>query len=133
MKIDLLDSEISNFSLQTSWHFMTCPAENECLNNHHNCDKVTQICIDTDSGFKCQCNEGYEEVDSECRPICSQGCQHGDCVEPEKCLCHFSYIGQSCDIECECNGHSQCQSTTQTNKCLDCKNNTMGDQCQHCK
>ena len=129
----------SNLSpiLQTSWNFMACPAENECLNNHHTCDPVTQICIDTLEGFECKCNVGYYQdlVDESggCKPICSQGCKHGDCVEPEKCRCHFSYVGESCDISCECNGHSECESTTQRNKCLDCKNNTMGSQCQHCK
>ena len=44
--------------LQTSWNFMKCPPENECLNNHHTCDPVTQKCIDTLEGFECKCNQG---------------------------------------------------------------------------
>ena len=131
--------------LQTSWHFMTCPAENECRNDHHNCDPVTQKCINTADGYDCLCNEGYFENNStgdsktgdpkkrKCEPICSQGCQNGDCVAPEKCKCHFGFVGESCDVECLCNGHSECESTTQRDKCLDCKNNTMGEQCQFCK
>ena len=120
--------------LQTSWNFMKCPPENECLNDHHTCDPVTQVCIDTLEGFQCKCNVGYQqELDGSCKPICSQGCRHGDCVEPDKCQCHFSFVGKSCDIGCQCNGHSQCQSPSQRDKCLDCKNNTMGDQCQFCK
>ena len=44
--------------LETSWNFMRCPPENECLNNHHSCDPVTQVCIDTLEGFECKCNDG---------------------------------------------------------------------------
>ncbi len=119
--------------LSTSWHFQSCPPENECSNGHHNCDPQTQICIDELDGYKCVCNDGYEEVNGKCRPVCSQGCHHGDCVEPEVCKCHFSFVGDSCEFPCQCNGHSDCSSAEERDKCLDCRNNTMGDQCQFCK
>ena len=47
--------------------------------------------------------------------------------------CHFSYVGESCDTACKCNQHSECAGVDQLDVCLDCKNNTMGSQCQHCK
>ena len=41
-----------------TWHFLQCPAENECENGHHDCD-VTQQCNDTLHGYECSCAEGY--------------------------------------------------------------------------
>ena len=120
-------------SLQTSWDFFQCPPENECLNGHHDCDPKTQVCQDTLDGYTCKCNDGYEEIDGLCKPICSQGCVNGDCIEPGKCKCHFSFVGDSCEVACDCNGHSDCLSSQQRKECLECKNNTMGNQCQHCK
>ena len=119
--------------IKTSWHYFTCPAENECQNGHHDCDPITQKCRDTLDGFTCQCNEGYEEVDGICKPICKQGCENGDCIAPGKCKCHFSFVGDSCQVPCECNGHSDCLSSTEKTQCLECHNNTMGNQCQFCK
>ena len=46
--------------LQTSWHYLVCPEENECANGHDNCDSVSEVCIDKDIGFGCDCNVGYE-------------------------------------------------------------------------
>ena len=40
-------------TLHTSWNFMDCPPENECMNQHHTCDPVTQLCLDTVEGYKC--------------------------------------------------------------------------------
>ena len=41
-----------------SWHFLQCPAENECANGNHDCD-VTEECDDTLLGFACRCRDGF--------------------------------------------------------------------------
>ena len=77
--------------LQTSWHYLTCPRENECSNGHHDCDPVSDVCLDKDDGFSCDCNVGYnrtndgeDESAGSCEPVC-QACDHGDCVKPGEC------------------------------------------------
>jgi len=77
--------------LQTSWHYLTCPRENECSNGHHDCDPISEVCIDSDDGFSCDCNVGFnrtkgvdENSEFTCQPVC-QSCVHGDCVKPGEC------------------------------------------------
>ena len=59
-------------------------------------------------------------------PHCSSPCgNHGVCAEPDKCECDFHWIGAQCDVECECNKHSNCESIDKKKVCVDCQNNTM--------
>ncbi|CAH0390198.1 unnamed protein product [Bemisia tabaci] len=116
-----------------SWHYVSCPPENECLNNHHTCDNVSEECVDQERGFHCICGHGYKSNGVECVPVCSQGCVRGVCVKPNQCQCDFGYVGANCSIQCQCNGHSNCAGPDQLNKCLECHNNTVGPQCEKCK
>ena len=34
----------------TSWHYDTCPPENECLNGHHSCHATSEVCHDKPQG-----------------------------------------------------------------------------------
>jgi len=43
-----------------SWHYVQCPPENECVNNHHTCDNISEQCVDLPEGFKCVCGQGYK-------------------------------------------------------------------------
>ena len=43
-----------------SWHYMSCPAEDECANGHHGCDVKRQNCVDAPHGYSCRCKQGYE-------------------------------------------------------------------------
>ncbi|XP_059823923.1 multiple epidermal growth factor-like domains protein 8 [Hypanus sabinus] len=117
-----------------TWAFMSCPAENECLNGHHDCDE-TQNCTDRPQGFECVCRSGYmhDSTLEMCRPVCEQGCVNGTCVEPNNCRCHFGYVGRNCSVGCYCNQHSECESVTARDRCLHCVNNTKGDHCEKCQ
>ena len=117
-----------------SWNFLNCPPENECSNYHHTCDNKTEQCVDLKYGFRCECADGYQhdEDSNGCIPICSQGCIHGDCVEPGVCRCSFGYVGNNCSIPCLCSGHSDCAGADKLDECLECKNNTIGKQCEMC-
>ncbi|XP_072325193.1 multiple epidermal growth factor-like domains protein 8 isoform X2 [Scyliorhinus torazame] len=116
------------------WAFMSCPPENECLNGHHNCDD-TQNCTDKLLGFECICRNGYmhDSVVGLCKPVCEQGCVNGTCVQPNNCQCHFGYVGQNCSVECQCNQHSNCESISALDRCLQCVNNTKGNHCEKCQ
>lgn len=117
-----------------SWNFLKCPPENECLNNHHTCDNKTEQCVDLTSGFHCKCASGYhyESGILNCLPICLLGCVHGNCVEPGVCKCDFGYVGNNCSIQCLCNGHSNCVGPDRLDICTECRNNTIGKQCEKC-
>nr|XP_033770020.1 multiple epidermal growth factor-like domains protein 8 isoform X2 [Geotrypetes seraphini] len=121
-------------SSEDQWAFMSCPPENECLNNHHDCNE-TQNCSDMSQGYECTCKKGYtlDNVTGLCRPVCDQGCVNGTCVEPNRCQCHFGYVGQNCSVECQCNKHSNCAGLGAQDQCLECFNNTMGLHCEKCK
>lgn len=116
-----------------SWHYVKCPAENECTNGHHSCNNVSEVCIDAVDGYTCECGEGYRSENGTCLPVCSQGCVRGKCIRPNECECDFGYVGTNCTVQCLCNGHSNCEGPDRLDICLDCKNNTMGEQCEKCQ
>ncbi|KAG7161272.1 Multiple epidermal growth factor-like domains protein 8-like [Homarus americanus] len=117
-----------------SWHYDVCPKEDECKNSHHTCDDKSQSCVDVEEGYECVCAPGYNMTENgDCIPVCSQGCVFGTCIEPNNCTCNFSYVGTDCSIKCNCNGHANCEGPDKLDVCLECFNNTMGDQCEKCK
>ncbi|CAN8178114.1 unnamed protein product [Coccothraustes coccothraustes] len=116
------------------WAFLSCPPEDECENGHHTCGP-SQVCRDLPEGFTCACRAGYspDSRTGECRPVCRQGCANGTCLEPDRCRCHFGFVGGDCATPCACNGHSDCAGPAARDTCLRCMNNTQGPQCQRCR
>ncbi|KAK7078722.1 Multiple epidermal growth factor-like domains protein 8 [Halocaridina rubra] len=130
----LIPNAIKDSLPRVSWYYDECPPEDECKNNHHTCDSHSQQCVDRPEGYECICAPGYNMTeDEECIPLCTQGCLYGTCVEPNNCSCSFGYVGTNCSIKCQCNGHSDCAGPDKLDLCLECHNNTMGDQCEKCK
>lgn len=128
------------------WNYVNCPEENECENGHHSCDPKSERCLDRLEGYNCECADGFEpqstsknmnltnidDMPKICIPKCTQGCVRGRCIEPDNCECDFGYVGANCSIQCLCNGHSNCKGPDQLDVCLECKNNTVGKQCEQC-
>ncbi|GBP44981.1 Multiple epidermal growth factor-like domains protein 8 [Eumeta japonica] len=126
--------QLSNITDETfSWHYTRCPPENECENDHHQCKADSEVCHDLPEGYECACGAGYKRVDGACVAVCSQGCVRGVCIKPDQCRCDFGYVGANCSIQCQCNGHSNCEGPDKLDKCIECHNNTMGAQCEKCK
>ncbi|XP_074634355.1 multiple epidermal growth factor-like domains protein 8 isoform X4 [Acropora palmata] len=117
------------------WASTWCPLEDECRNGRHQCDLTTQVCVDTPESYKCECKEGYSDAAraGTCEPVCSKGCEHGLCVFPEKCVCHFGYTSMNCSIKCHCNNHGQCANETLLDVCHNCTNHTVGRSCEFCE
>ncbi|KAF5283548.1 hypothetical protein FQR65_LT13840 [Abscondita terminalis] len=116
-----------------TWHYVKCPPEDECANNHHTCANESERCVDLEDGFECVCGPGYKAGLSGCEPVCIQGCVRGQCIQPNKCHCDFGYVGANCSIQCQCNGHANCEGPDKLDKCIQCFNNTMGAQCEKCQ
>lgn len=112
-------------SQSIKWYFFQCPPENECENGHHRCDSLSEHCRDLFSGYECVCGPGYRAAGGSCVPVCTQGCVRGACVRPNVCNCDFGYVGANCSIQCQCNGHANCEGPDKLNQCLECHNNTM--------
>ena len=46
-----------------------------------------------------ECCPGYKvEFEAACRPVCSAGCGHGTCTEPEVCTCQLGFSGPTCQV-----------------------------------
>ncbi|XP_049864899.1 multiple epidermal growth factor-like domains protein 8 [Pectinophora gossypiella] len=117
-----------------SWHYTRCPPENECENGHHQCKAESEVCRDLPMGYECECGQGHKRAAAGgCQAVCAQGCVRGVCVSPDVCRCDFGYVGANCTIQCQCNGHSHCEGPDKLDKCIECHNNTMGNQCEKCK
>lgn len=67
--IEETKSDVIPVEASFSWHYVQCPPENECLNNHHNCDERSEECVDLEDGYKCECGKGYKLSGSECVPV----------------------------------------------------------------
>ncbi|XP_072048547.1 multiple epidermal growth factor-like domains protein 8 [Amphiura filiformis] len=119
---------------EPDWTFVSCPPENECLNGHHDCME-NEDCHNTPESYECRCKPGYERQDvvtGVCKPVCTPACIHGECTEPTVCQCLFGYVGADCSVACQCNGHSECANISTTDVCLQCRNNTIGTNCEFC-
>ncbi|XP_014662467.1 PREDICTED: multiple epidermal growth factor-like domains protein 8 [Priapulus caudatus] len=118
---------------EAEWTFFSCPAEDECVNNHHTCNTERETCVDRPDGFTCNCKDGYTlDKGGTCQPQCDNGCDHGTCVKPNVCRCFFGFVGANCSSVCDCNGHSNCKGVNALDTCLQCHNNTQGDKCEKC-
>ena len=63
-------------------------------------------------------------TNSECVPVCRQGCVNGNCIDPDVCRCWFGWVGANCSTSCECHGKGNCLDERHLNNCTDCLNNT---------
>ena len=60
-------------------------------------------------------------------PNCPSNCtEHGYCVSMGHCLCDLGYVGEMCEVPCECNGLSNCVNVTEEGRriCVHCHGNT---------
>ena len=59
-------------------------------------------------------------------PSCARSCsEHGHCLPTGHCECDLGYVGETCDVLCECNGHSYCANATEEGRkvCVQCQHN----------
>uniref|UniRef100_H2YIS7 Multiple EGF-like-domains 8 n=1 Tax=Ciona savignyi TaxID=51511 RepID=H2YIS7_CIOSA len=125
---------------QSHWWFVQCPPENECVNGHNTCQQF-ETCADTLDYFQCSCVDGYfrNGVNLQCVPRCQPECLHGVCTSPNVCSCSFGFTGDTCNISCPCNNHSDCNHAFYRYylllipRCTGCLHHTSGEYCNHCE
>lgn len=124
--VELYSKVYTNFTNAIiDWYFVHCPPENECENGHHKCNASSENCHNLVNGYECICGSGYRNGGGICIPVCSQGCVRGVCTRPGVCNCDFGYVGANCSIQCQCNGHSNCEGPDKLDQCITCHNNTV--------
>ncbi|GJQ87135.1 putative epidermal growth factor, partial [Trypoxylus dichotomus] len=71
-----------------------------------------------------KCCPSYSEVDGHCLPLCDPPCDHGECIDVNKCKCEKDYTGPSCSILICPPGNIgiDCKE--------DCPENTFGSNCE---
>ncbi|XP_004365629.1 hypothetical protein CAOG_00758 [Capsaspora owczarzaki ATCC 30864] len=110
---------------------LNCVDIDECAQGLDDCD-VHADCVNVPSTFECVCKAGYAGNGTFCEPVCPGGCNGGVCSSPSNCTnCPFGYTGASCQVACQCNGHSDCLPDA-PNVCLSCQNRTTGPSCNQC-
>jgi len=90
---------------------------------------------------KAECCPGFSEESDSCKPVCSKGCENGDCSAPETCTCRSGFSGESCEtvgcpegrwgqdckIECGCQNGGFCHPVTGV---CTCPQGYKGAQCE---
>lgn len=76
------------------WHSLNC---SQCSPSSDPCGEFA-ACTSTSHGQSCHCLPGYGNVPP-CLPVCTQGCDNGQCVRPDECKCATGFGGASCS-EC---------------------------------
>jgi len=82
------------------------------IKKHSLCLKIPPVCADwvntmvtrwklenvTRTVDKQMCCPGYQQASDAdtCEAVCSDGCHHGECTEPEVCTCHSGFSGSQC-------------------------------------
>eukprot|EP01041_Mallomonas_annulata_P002765 gene2765-5448_t len=75
---------------------------------------VPDYIIGKDRYWKCLCSPGYYGTDCSLFD-CKQKCNYnGRCLDIDTCSCYPGYAGTFCEIDCGCDGHGMCSTSTST-------------------
>ncbi|XP_030242366.1 protein draper isoform X4 [Drosophila navojoa] len=122
--VEVVVTELQSFQERGSTWCLSIPPSCPTYRIRHRIVNKTQIVPKT--RIVRDCCDGYVRSGNECIPHCSEPCQHGRCVAPEKCKCIEGYGGPACNIICRCLNNSSCDS--ETGNCI-CAPGWTGDDC----
>ncbi|XP_060660309.1 protein draper isoform X3 [Drosophila nasuta] len=127
--VEVVITELQSFQERGSTWCLNIPPSCPTYRIKHRVVNKTQTL--TKARIVRDCCDGYVRQGNQCVPHCSQPCQHGECVAPEKCkctegyggpVCNISvncetncssgYYGENCDQVCRCLNNSSCDSDT---------------------
>ncbi|XP_034484147.1 protein draper isoform X3 [Drosophila innubila] len=108
--VEVVITELQSFQERGSTWCLNIPPSCPTYRIKHRVVNKTQTL--TKARIVRDCCDGYTRSGRECVPHCSQSCQHGECVAPEKCKCTEGYGGPVCNIICRCLNNSSCDSDT---------------------
>ncbi|XP_017059613.1 protein draper isoform X5 [Drosophila ficusphila] len=104
--VEVVFTELQSYQVRGSRWCMTVPPRCSTYHLKERVVNKTQTIMKT--RIVRDCCDGYIESGGVCVPHCSEPCQHGRCVSPEKCKCDHGYGGPACDIICRCLNNSSC-------------------------
>ncbi|KRG07686.1 protein draper isoform X5 [Drosophila mojavensis] len=122
--VEVVVTELQSFQERGSTWCLSIPPSCPTYRIRHRIVNKTQIVPKT--RIVRDCCDGYVRSGNECIPHCSEPCQHGRCVAPEKCKCIEGYGGPACNIICRCLNNSSCDS--ETGNCI-CAPGWTGEDC----
>ncbi|XP_060660311.1 protein draper isoform X5 [Drosophila nasuta] len=108
--VEVVITELQSFQERGSTWCLNIPPSCPTYRIKHRVVNKTQTL--TKARIVRDCCDGYVRQGNQCVPHCSQPCQHGECVAPEKCKCTEGYGGPVCNIICRCLNNSSCDSDT---------------------
>ncbi|XP_023161071.2 protein draper isoform X4 [Drosophila hydei] len=109
-EVEVVVTELQSFQERSSTWCLSIPPSCPTYRIRHRIVNKTQTVPKT--RIVRDCCDGYVRSGNECIPHCSEPCQHGRCIAPEKCKCIEGYGGPACNIICRCLNNSSCDSDT---------------------
>ncbi|XP_032598832.1 protein draper isoform X4 [Drosophila grimshawi] len=122
--VEVVITELQSFQERGSTWCLSIPPSCPTYRIRHRVVNKTQSL--TKARIVRDCCDGYVRSGSECIPHCSEACQHGRCIAPEKCKCTEGYGGPACNIICRCLNNSSCDS--ESGDCI-CAPGWTGEDC----
>ncbi|XP_032598831.1 protein draper isoform X3 [Drosophila grimshawi] len=98
--VEVVITELQSFQERGSTWCLSIPPSCPTYRIRHRVVNKTQSL--TKARIVRDCCDGYVRSGSECIPHCSEACQHGRCIAPEKCKCTEGYGGPACNISVHC-------------------------------
>ncbi|XP_039150123.1 protein draper isoform X3 [Drosophila simulans] len=124
--VDVVYTELQSFQERGSTWCVTFPPRCSTYRIKHRVVNKTKTIAK--NRIVRDCCDGYIASAGECVPHCSEPCQHGRCISPEKCKCDHGYGGPACDISVHC--ETNCRSGYYGENCdkvCRCLNNSSCD------
>ncbi|XP_037940692.1 protein draper isoform X7 [Teleopsis dalmanni] len=124
--VEVVTTELQSYQERSSvWCLQIPPRCSTYRINHKVVNKTHTI---YKQQIKRDCCDGYKisANGTACEPDCTQKCQHGKCIAPDKCKCDHGYGGPACDIICRCTNNSSCDPNT--GRCI-CSPGWLGEDC----
>uniref|UniRef100_A0A7S0HN08 EGF-like domain-containing protein n=1 Tax=Hanusia phi TaxID=3032 RepID=A0A7S0HN08_9CRYP len=96
-----------------------CRDINECINQTDTCDRVSEVCVNLEGSYRCDCAYGYVKANNKCVPNCGDGLY----IPGEGCDDGNANSGDGCSSTCTIEANFVCQNRDYTRSNCSCLTN----------